>query len=107
MPVAKKERTDHKCLWQRKKDQTTNAGGKQKMAALIRQTNSWHQMKETKQLKPPQKPRRLPTSRHKVGKNNNKKHHQIIKEWMTTVIRAQSKNNCASDKQMESQTNHT
>ena len=28
MPVAKKERTDHKCLWQRKKDQTTNAGGK-------------------------------------------------------------------------------
>ena len=30
MPVAKKERTDHKCLWQRKKDQTTNAGGKRK-----------------------------------------------------------------------------
>ena len=23
MPVAKKERTDHKCLWQRTKDQTT------------------------------------------------------------------------------------
>ena len=41
MPVAKKERTDHKCLWQkRKKDQTTNAGGKRKMAALIRQANS-------------------------------------------------------------------
>ena len=40
MPVAKKERTDHKCLWQRKKDQTTNAGGKQKMAALIKQANS-------------------------------------------------------------------
>jgi len=35
MPVAKKERTDHKCLWQRKKEQTTNAGGKQKMASLI------------------------------------------------------------------------
>ena len=30
MPVAKKERTDHKCLWQRKKDQITNAGGKKK-----------------------------------------------------------------------------
>ena len=29
-PVAKKERTDHKYLWQRKKDQTTNAGGKRK-----------------------------------------------------------------------------
>ena len=40
MPVAKKERTDHKCLWQRKKDQTTNAGGKQKMAALISQAKS-------------------------------------------------------------------
>ena len=34
-----------------KKDQTTNAGGKRKIAALIRQTNSCHQMKETKQLK--------------------------------------------------------
>ena len=29
MPVAKKERTDHKCLWQRKKDQT---GSKRKMS---------------------------------------------------------------------------
>ena len=40
MPVAKKERIDHKRLLQRKKDQTTNAGGKRKMAALIRQANS-------------------------------------------------------------------
>ena len=39
MPVAKKERTDHERLSQRKKDQTTNAGGKRKMAALIRQAN--------------------------------------------------------------------
>ena len=30
MPVAKKERTDHKCLWQRKKEQTTNDGCKRK-----------------------------------------------------------------------------
>ena len=35
MPVAKKETIDDKCLWQRKKDQTTNAGGKRKMASLI------------------------------------------------------------------------
>ena len=48
MPVTKKERTDHKHLLQRKKEQTTNAGGKRKMAALIRQANSWHQRKETK-----------------------------------------------------------
>ena len=41
MPVAKKERTDHKCLWQRKKTKPqNNAGGKRKMAALIRQANS-------------------------------------------------------------------
>ena len=39
MPVAKKERTGHKCLWQRRKDQTTNDGGQRKMAALIRQAN--------------------------------------------------------------------
>ena len=30
MPVAKKEGTDHKCLWQRKKEQTTNACGKER-----------------------------------------------------------------------------
>ena len=40
IPVAKKERTDHKCLWQRKKEQTTNAGGKGNMASLISQANS-------------------------------------------------------------------
>jgi len=37
MPVAKEERTSHKCPGQRKKDQTTNDGSKRKMAALIRQ----------------------------------------------------------------------
>jgi len=36
----KKEKQDHKCLRQRKRDQTTNVDGKQKMAALIRQANS-------------------------------------------------------------------
>ena len=39
-----------------KKDQTTNAGDKRKMAALIRQANSWHQMKETKTAKTTSKP---------------------------------------------------
>ena len=51
----------------KKKDQTTNVDGKRrKMAALIRQANSWHQMKQTKQLKPPQKRKRWPTCKHKV-----------------------------------------
>ena len=72
MPVAKKERTDYKCLWQRKNEQTTNADGKWKMAALIRQANSWHQMKETKQLKPLQKPKQLPTCKHKVERKKEK-----------------------------------
>ena len=40
MPMAKKGRTDNKSLWQRKKNQTINAGGKRKMAALISQSNS-------------------------------------------------------------------
>ena len=112
MPVAKKERTDHKCLWQRKKDQTTDAGGKWKMAALISQANSWHQVKETKQLKP-QNPKRLPTCKRKVERKKHTTKSQqsnrllsATKEWTTTVIRAQSKNKCANNKQMESQTNH-
>ena len=37
---TRKNRTDHKCQWQRKKEQTTNAGGKRKMASLISQANS-------------------------------------------------------------------
>ena len=85
MPVAKKER---------------NAGGKRKMASLISQANSWHQMKETKQLKPPQNPKRLPTCKHKVEKTTTTKNKQTknpiksqqynrllsaTKEWTTTV----------------------
>ena len=42
MSVAKKERTDHKYLWQRKKEQTTNAGGKEK----------WLPNQSSKQLTP-------------------------------------------------------
>ena len=113
---GKERKNRPQSLWQRKKGQTTNAGGKRKMAALIRQANCRHQMKETKQLKPPENPKRLPTFKHKVGKNNNNKKKtksqesnrplSATKEWTTTVIRAQSKNNCANDKQTESQTNH-
>ena len=82
-----KKETVHKCLWQRKKeqttnacgkerkkDQTTNAGGKRKMAALIRQANSWHQMKEIKQLK------HLRNSNGGLPANiwwGEKRHHQI------------------------------
>jgi len=78
-----------------KKDKTTNVGSKRKMAALIRQANSRHQMKERpnhkcwwqtkkgcpnqaskqltpnekqQQLKPPQKPKWWPTCKRKVAK---------------------------------------
>ena len=74
MPVAKKEQTTNACGKERK---TTNAGSKWKMAALISQANSWHKMKETKQMKPPQNPKRLPTCKHKVEKTHTQKHHQI------------------------------
>ena len=112
-----------KCLWQRKKEQitnacgkeqTTNAGGKRKMASLSKQLTP---NEETKQLKPPQNgPKRLPTFKHKVEKtpktNKTTKSQQsnrllsATKEWTTTVIRAQSKNNCANVEQKESQTFH-
>ena len=76
------------------------------MAALTRQANSWHQMKETKQLKPPQKPKRWPASKHTTKSQQSNRLLSATKEWTTTVIRAQSKNNCANDKQMDSQTFH-
>ena len=63
-----KERKHRPQMSVAKKDQTTNAGGKWKMAALPSQANNWHQMKEIKQLKPPQNPKQLPTCKHKVEK---------------------------------------
>ena len=47
------------------------------MAALISQANSWHQMKETEQLKPPQNPKRLPTYKQMVENTHTQKYHQI------------------------------
>ena len=82
------------------------------MASLISQANSWHQMKETKQLKPPQNPKRLPTCKHKVERENTHtktppNHNSLIDYCLQQKSgRLQSKNNCANDKQMESQTNH-
>ena len=86
------------------------------MAALIWQANSWHQMKETKQLKPPQNPKQLPTCKHKVEKKKythkntteSQQSNRLLsatKEWTTTINRAQRKNNCANEKQMAGQTN--
>ena len=83
MPMAKKERPNHKWWWQTKdhcpnqagkqtKNACPNQASKRKRAALIRQANSCHQMKETKQLKPPQKPKRWPTCKHKVEKHTIK-----------------------------------
>ena len=95
---------DSTCSWQTKK-QTTNACGKQKMAAQQTADTKW---KKQNHLKNPNCC--LPAStRWRKTKN---KTHQITtvynrllsatKEWMTTVIRAQSKNYFANDQQMES-----
>ena len=108
MPVTKKERPNHKCWWQ-----TKNGCPNQASKQLTPDERN-------KQLKPPQNSQRLPTCKHKVGeggggggtnKNTTKSQQSnrllsATKAWTTTVIRAQSKNKCANDKQMESQTNH-
>ena len=57
------------------------------MAALIRQANSWHQKKETKQLKPPQNPERSPTCKHKVEKKKKKKNTDVT-ECIVYMFRA-------------------
>ena len=69
MPVAKKERANHKCWWQPKNGFPNS------------QANSLHQMKETKQLKSPQNRKWLSTCKHKVEKppKTNKQNHQITK----------------------------
>ena len=119
MPVAKKERTDHKCLWQRKKEQTTNAGGKRKNVFPNQTSKQLTQNERNKTAETTSKPPNgcLPASirwREKQNKTKNPTKSQqsnrllsAAKEWMTTVIRAQSKNTCANDKQMESQTFHS
>ena len=65
-----------------KKDQTTNASGKRKMAALIRQANRWHQIKErpnhkswcqTKKGCPNQASKQLtPNERNKTSETTSK-----------------------------------
>ena len=129
MPTAEKpwkKETVHKCRWQRKKEQTTNACGKAKERPNHKcwwQTKNGCPNQASKQLKPPQNPNgRLPASiRWRGGKNKHKKHTQkqtnknksqqsnrllsATKEWTTTIIRAQSKNNCANDKHWDGKQN--
>ena len=73
VPTRQTQKVQHKCLWQKrmwKKETTRACGEERKMAALLWQANSRHQMKETKQLKPSQKSKPLPTCKHKVEKKN-------------------------------------
>ena len=106
MPVAKKEK------------QTTNAGRKWKMAALIsdsvKQTadTKWKKQNRWNHLRTPNGclPANIRWKKH-THKNTTKSQQSnrllsATKEWTTTVRRSQSKNNSANDKQMESQTNH-
>ena len=71
------------------------------MAALIR--HSWYQMKETKQLKPPQNPKRLHSCNHKSPID-----YTVCNKGMNDYSQksTEQKNNCANNRQIESQTNH-
>ena len=103
MPVAKKARPKHKCWWQTKngcpnqssKQLTPNERNKTAETTSKPQTVAYLQAhgggEKNKNTTKSQESNRLLSAR---------------KEWTTTVRRAQSNNNCANDKQMESQTNH-
>ena len=101
MPVAKKERPNHKCWWQTKngfpnqssKQLTPNERNKTAETTSKRQMVAYQKQKQNKNTKSQQS-------------NTSNRLLSATKEWMTTVRRAQSKNNCANDKRMESQTNH-
>jgi len=104
MSVAKKERSNHKCWWHTK-------NGCPNQASKQLTSNERNETAETTS-----KPQNgcLPAS-IRWGKTTTKttksqQYNRLLsatKEWTTTVIRAQSKNKCANDKQMESQTNHS
>ena len=88
------------------------------MAALISQANSWHQMKETKQLKPTQNPKRLPTFKHKVERKKTynppppppppPNHSSLIDyclQQKSGQLQSEEHREKITAKQMESQTN--
>ena len=67
MPVTKKERTDHKCLWQRKKEQTTNNGCKRKSGYPNQASKQLTPNERNKTAETTSKPKRWPTCKPKVG----------------------------------------
>ena len=71
IPVAKKEIPNHKRWWQTKNG-CPNQASKQ-----------LHQIKETKQLKPHQDPKRLPTCKNTVERKKHTQH--ATKSQKTTV----------------------
>ena len=72
MPVAKKKRTDHKCLWQRRKTKTQMLVANEKWLPL-----SGKQTADTKKNPP-------------NHKSNTNRLLSATKEWTTTVIRLKS-----------------
>ena len=76
IPVAKKERTDHKCQWQIKKNQTTNAGGKTEKNGCPNQPSKQLTTNErNKTAKTTSKPQTVAylQALHKVEKTNKHK----------------------------------
>ena len=106
-PVAKKERANHKCWWQTKNDFPANQSSKQLTP------NQRNKTAETTSKTPNGcLPASIRWKKHQKQTKNPTKSQQsnrlmsATKEWMTTVIRVQNKNNCANGKQMGSLTFH-
>ena len=97
--VAKKERTDHKCLWQRNKVQTTKCWWQTKKGCHNHPSKQLTP-NERKRLKPPKKhTKRWPTCKPKVEKTttiNNTKSQRLILSGriQSKPSMHRSKNNC-------------
>ena len=109
MPVAKKERPNHKCWWQTKNGCPNQAS---KQLTPNERNKTAETTSKTQTVAVSIRWRKKERKKKKTRTKNSTKSQQsnrllsATKEWTTTVIRAQSKNNCANDKQMENQTNH-
>ena len=105
MPVAKKERPNHKC-WFQIKNGCPNQASKQLIPNERNKTAETTSKPQTAAyLQALYKVEKTHTQNTTKSQQSNKLL-SATKEWTITVIRAQSENNCANDKQMESQTNH-
>ena len=100
MPVAKKERPNHKCWWQTKNGCPTQAS-KRLTPNERNKTAETTSKPHTVAYLQAYGGKHTHTHTHKNNTTKSQQSNRLLsatKEWTTTVIRAQSKNNCANDK---------